>query len=388
MTNSTKPQKPRADFPLFPHATGRWAKKIRGQFHYFGKVADDPQGQAALDLWLEQRDDLLAGRTPRVKCDGLTVRDLVNRFLTAKQSLVDTGELTPRTFWDYHRNCGRVVDVFGRNRLVVDLAADDFERLRATIAKSNGPARLGVEIQRIRTLFKFGYDAGLIDRPVRYGPTFKKPSARVMRKHRAQNGERMFEAAELRTILAAAGLRMRTMILLAVNCGFGNHDVAALPTRSLDLAAGWVRFARPKTGVDRRCPLWPETVAALRKWLKRRPSPRAPEAERLVFVNQAGHSLECGGIHHANPVSREFSVLVKSLGLHSQGRGFYALRHVFEAVAGGSRDQVAVDSIMGHAPAASDMSAVYRERIDDDRLRAVVEHVRGWLFNAKAPETR
>jgi len=64
--------KPRADFPLFPHQAGYWAKKVRGRLVYFGKVVDDPKGQAALDKWLEQKDDLLAGRVPRVKADGLT----------------------------------------------------------------------------------------------------------------------------------------------------------------------------------------------------------------------------------------------------------------------------------------------------------------------------
>jgi hypothetical protein len=94
----SKPAKPYPDFPLFPHATRRWAKKIRGQLHYFGPW-EDPD--AALAKYLEQKNDLHAGRTPRADPEALTVKDLVNHFLNAKLARVNTGELSPRSWADY-----------------------------------------------------------------------------------------------------------------------------------------------------------------------------------------------------------------------------------------------------------------------------------------------
>ena len=60
MAKSTRSRFTRkADFPLWKHPSGRWCKKVRGKFCYFGKVADDPSGEAALRQWLDDRDDLL-----------------------------------------------------------------------------------------------------------------------------------------------------------------------------------------------------------------------------------------------------------------------------------------------------------------------------------------
>lgn len=220
-TAADKPAKPQKDFPLFPHATRRWAKKVRGRTHYFGPW-DDPQ--AALERWLAQKDDLLAGRTPRAG-GGLIIADLVNAFLTSKKHLLDTSELTPRTFADYHRTSELVVGALGRNRVAADLGPRDFEGLRKTISATRGPVSLGNEITRIRVLFKYAFDAGLIDRPVRFGPTFKRPSKKVLRAEKQSRGLRMFEAAELRPLIATAGVPLKAMLLLAVNCGFGNNDV-------------------------------------------------------------------------------------------------------------------------------------------------------------------
>jgi integrase len=391
----SKPAKPYPDFPLFPHATRRWAKKIRGKLHYFGPWED---WRAALAKYQEQKDDLHAGRTPRTAGGALTIRDLLNRFLTSKKRALEAEEITPRTFGEYYTTSERIAAAFGRERFVGDLASEDFEALRADLAARLGPTSLGNEIQRVRCVFKYGYEAGLTDRPVRYGPTFKKPAKKVLRKARAARGPRMFEAAELRKLVDAAGVQLKAMLLLGINCGFGNADVGLLPVAALDLDRGWVNYPRPKTGIERRCPLWPQTVAAVRAALAARPAPKDPADAGLVFITKYGkrwHKEAVGarrtpeltqvieelGLRReatANPLCAEVAKLLKGLGLHRPGLNFYALRHTFETIGGESRDQVAVDSIMGHA--REDMASIYRERVSDDRLLAVVGVVHCWLF--------
>ena len=375
---SAKPKKPYPDFPLFPHATGRWAKKIRGKFYYFGPWTDP---DAALQKYLDQRDNLQAGRTPRVSGDGLILRDLANRFLTSKQRLVQTEEIAQRTFNDYYVTCERLIGEFGGNRLVNDLASDDFERLRSSISKSRGPVALGNEVQRARTVFKFAFDSGLIPAPVRFGPSFRKPNKKTMRKARYANGPRMFEANELRQIIVAADMPLHAMILLGINGGLGQADLAAMPIAAADLGGAVLEYPRQKTGVPRRIPLWPETVAALREALQTRPKPKLETDRHLVFITKYGYrwvrTNENGT--SIDSVGWEFRKLLQRLELKRPRISFYAMRHTFETIGGDAKDQIAVDHIMGHA--RDDMASVYRERIGDERLRAVVEHVRGWLFN-------
>jgi len=114
---------------LFPHANGSWTKKIRGKFHYFGPWANS---DAALQKYLDEVDDLQAGRTPRGNRDGLTVRALVNEFLTAKTHLLDNGEIVPQTFAEYHRTCETVVSVFSKDRLVIDWSSTWWRQISST----------------------------------------------------------------------------------------------------------------------------------------------------------------------------------------------------------------------------------------------------------------
>jgi integrase len=199
-------------------------------------------------------------------------------------------------------------------------------------------------------------------------------------------------------MLAAAGPQLKAMILLGINCGFGNTDISTLPLDVLDLDGSWIDFPRPKTAVPRRVSLWPETVAAIREALKVRPVSSDPAHARLVFVTRFGVPwvrVELGNgqenaeadikapldVSKNDAIVKQMRRLQDAIGLKRKGLNFYAFRHCFETVAGESRDQVAVDAVMGHTADADDMAAAYRERISGERLRAVAEYVRRWLFD-------
>lgn len=369
-----KPERPEGS-PLFWHPSGRWCKKIRGKQYYFGRGSHDD----ALVEYKRQKDDLHAGRRSRddeQQPEGLTVYTLVAKFLDAKRDQRNEGDLSTRSFDDYAALCKRIITVFGKNRLVSDLQPDDFAKLRKDMARTWGPYRMRAEIARARVPFQWAFDSKLIEQPMAFGPGFKPPSKRTIRQHKNAQGPKMFEADELRTMMDKATLPLRAMLLLGANAGFGNSDCGHLPMHALDLDGAFVNFPRQKTAIERRIPLWPETVQALRDWLAVRPAPAKDAHKELVFLTVRGDSWAKETTD--NPVSKETAKLMKECGLNGH-RNFYCLRHTFQTIGDDTGDFIAVRKIMGHA--SKDIADVYRERVSDERLRKVTDHVRAWLFD-------
>lgn len=397
-----KPPKPRSDFPLFPHASGKWAKVIRGKTHYFGRW-DDPHG--AESDYSAVADDLHAGRLPRANGNGSTIgpmiRDICNAFMRSKRAVLDAGKLSPRTFVDYDGVCKWLLEEFGANRTLADLRPSDFERLYGRLIEKHAVTSIGGWITMTRSVFKYAFESDLIDKPVKYGPTFRSPSTADIRKAKAKskhlNGGRTFEAAQIRAMLKKTSPQLKAMILLGINGGMGNTDCASLPQSAVDLKRGWLDYPRPKTGVDRRIPLWPETIQALQTALRTRKEPSNPADSSIVFLTRLGQRwVRYEVVETTNYGKKEISArqddaiakaaagLLKELGMKRPGLSFYSLRHTFETVAGGCRDQVAVDAIMGHIDPS--IAATYRHGIEDKRLRSVVDHVRQWLFGTNGRE--
>ena len=152
-----------------------------------------------------------------------------------------------------------------------------------------------------------------------------------MRQNRAKAGVRMFEAEELRALLEKAGPNMKPMILLAANAGLGNSDVAGLCLSHVNLKTGWLTYPRPKTGIERRIPLWPETVEAIKVAIKQRRKPKDRAHQHLAFIGPRGKSYLADNGYR---VAQEFN-RVLTVAKVKPRRGFYRIRHGFQTVAEG-----------------------------------------------------
>lgn len=372
-----KPEKPYKDFPLFPHDSRQWAKKVRGKMHYFGSW-NDPI--AARDKWLDQKDDLLAGRIPReAPGDGLTVKRLIDLALESREAKVDTGERTRAHFEEMKSTALVVAEFFGRTTLVEQLRPNDFQRLRAKLGKGVALKSLEGRIARVRALFHHGSKNGLIDVNMAklWGTEFEKPEKSSIALQRGDR-ERLFTREEILTLIELASPQLKAMILLGINGGYGNTDCAMIEEQHI--ANGWLTKIRQKTSKKRRTPLWPETQKAIADVLGSRPEPKDAANASRVFLTKYGNTWTPNG--KDNPVSKEFAKLVKEAKITGSGKSFYSLRHTFQTIGDETKDFVCVSALMGHYD--DSISGEYRERISDERRIAVTDHVRQWLYPAAA----
>lgn len=400
-TNRKKPAKPYRSFPLTAHNNGQWCKKIRGKIHFFGVWANP---QAALDNYHQIAADLHAGRQPsysHVHPNAFTVKDAGNQYLNYQFQKVQRGEIRASTFDDCRSVAESFARIVGSSIAVADLSPADFQKFRSHIAKhglTGSTKGLGIYAQArsitiVKSMFRYAYENDLIDKPMKFGDSFTKPSATLKRRARKaaelENGKRLFKPHQIKAMLEHAVVPLRSMILLGLNGGFGNTDCAKLPIKAIDFGRKVIDFDRPKTGIERVVPLWPETIAALLDTISNRPQPVDEEASKLVFLTTFGrpwvrehlHLSESKGIDRVvvlDAIGDVFDRLLIKLDLKRKGLSFYALRHTFRTWADEVRDQHAIHKIMGHA--IPGMSGIYVEEIGLDRLRVIVEHVRNRIF--------
>lgn len=343
-----KPSKPHPSFPLYAHASGQWAKKIKGKAYYFGKW-EDPQ--AALRRYLAEKDYLLAGQVPPSE-SGHSISYICDRYLQSRLVDVKTGELEQGSFDKYQEYLQFFSDLAG-DKKVEHLTQADLRKIREKMAEGVGTSTLSNRVRIARMALRWSRE--LTGQEFQFGK-FREPGAKAKRKARAEAGAKMVSREDILRVLDAANPDMKAMVLLGINCAFGNTDCSKLEWKYVDMEGGWHSFARPKTYVPRKAKLWPETVEAL--------AAVKGSGER-VFTTKYGNPWKTTAIAHE----------CEKLGIR-----YYDLRRTFRTVADETLETMAIRMVMGHTPREDDMDSRYVQSIKDERLEVVARYVRAWLL--------
>jgi integrase len=340
----TLKRKTRSDkFPLTLHPTGQYCKKVKGKIYYFGSDKKE-----ALQKYLDQAtylhgcQDNLQQQKPTG--DNMTLKQLCDMYLKYQYSKLQANDLTASHHNEQIGSLNKLMAFLGQNIDINNISTLDLQNYKRRIQKSHvSVCRLNLHISIKKALFHWARKNEVLA---------NIPNIDAVSRGKIVHQEKFtFDPEQINKLLSAADVKMRAMIWLGLNCGFGCTDCSEFKWIDLDLVNARVKLPRRKTGILRDLPLWPETVKALEK---------IPRTGKLVFYTSRGNSYiqtlfntdVDGNCKYStlNTITTKFSRLIKKSGLAvPKGTGFYSLRRTAATFAARSGDPFAVQRLLGHA---------------------------------------
>jgi integrase len=338
----TVKRKTRSDkFPLTLHPTGQYCKKIKGKIYYFGSDKKD-----ALQRYLDQATYLHGCQNTLRKPtgDNMTLKQLCEMYLKYQYSKLQANDLTASHHNEQIGSLNKLMAFLGQNIDINDISILDLQNYKRRIQTSHvSVCRLNLHISIMKALFHWARKNDVLA---------NIPNIDAVSRGKIVHQEKFtFDTEQITILLSEADVKMRAMIWLGLNCGFGCTDCAELKWVDLNLVNARVKLARKKTGISRDLPLWPETVDALEK---------IPRIGKLVFYTSRGNPYILTLLQNdvngnwkyttLNTITTKFSRLLKKSGLDvPKGTGFYTLRRTAATIAARSGDPFAVQRLLGHA---------------------------------------
>ena len=366
----TSKRKTRSDkFPLALHPTGQYCKKIKGKIRYFG--TDKKQ---ALERYLAQATYLHGCQNSiQIASNGnMTLRELCDLYLQYQHSKVLAEDLTPKHHNDQISSLSKLMSFLGQGCKIESISTLDLQNYKRKLQSAYASVdRLNLNISVMKAMFHWARRNDVLE---------TIPNIDAISKGKVVHKEMYtFSSEQIKKLLSAADMKMRAMIWLGLNCGFGCTDCGKLKWKDLDLKKGRVRLARNKTGIRRNFPLWPETIQALKE---------LPRSGQLVFYTSEGHPwvttlVKTNGdgereYTSVNRITPTFSRLMKKVRIHApKGTGFYALRRMAATMAARSGDPFAVQRLLGHVDLT--MATRYVQDVSEQTDR-VIENSRKYVI--------
>jgi hypothetical protein len=182
-------------FPIFKHSGGQWCKKVKGRHYYFGSWATDPDGEQALADWLGRKEGILAGMdrlrvysTP----DGMTLGDLMGRYLENRRQAMLAGDLALTTYRGYLTELEEFANTVGTGATVAAIRPEHFSAYAKHLMAER---KLGRHSRRrtlsyVKAMLNWGSGMGFYPPPT-YGNDFVAPDTRpdAIRQAKAREGK-------------------------------------------------------------------------------------------------------------------------------------------------------------------------------------------------------
>lgn len=279
-------------------------------------------------------------RKPVAKLD-LTLTEMFERFMEVKK----TEGLAKRTIDDHYLHFGYFCEFIERDLKNDEITADIFRSYISYMIEERdlSPVTINVRIRPLKTLLRFAYKAGFLDKPIHEEIKILKTP---------QDTIESLTLTEIKLIIGQideryyAGFRDKCLIYTLLDTMVRISELLAIKRQNVDFKQGIIKLEahETKTKRARTVPISTKTVNLLRQYLN--------ETEEfnhdLLFLTYNGQALT------ANTVRRALMDYAKSAGINKRvsphtWRHTGALLYILN---GG--DPFSLQKILGH----SDMSMV------------------------------
>jgi len=247
----------------------------------------------------------------------ITIKELANRFIAAQQANWRNPKTTLKCYKDW---LGRFIKDHSRLK-VANFTVEKFASWKLSLKEREySPESINHYLSAVRAMFTFAEETDLIE---------KAPKLRRIKNERIpQTGSKekpLYTLDDLHKLLKNADLKLKAMIMLALNCGFGPKDLQDLTWD--DIEGERITLPRSKTGICQTYLLWPETKELLDEIQGQRAMLIARMAKRKVQHSDYGHVFvtRFWKPWSKDAVAEQFRKLCKKAEVPCYG--FYRLRH-------------------------------------------------------------
>jgi len=213
----------------------------------------------------------------------ITIQELVNQFLEHRKGQIgdDREGISIAMYADdkYQLEAFAAYCEKQKKTSLADVVRPDFlDQHKASAKAACSAVTLWHVVKAVKRLLVWGWKHDRLDALPRNLDDY----AHV---ERPKPTPKFFTADEVKGMYAQASPRMKLYILLALNGGFTQVDIATLTHPMIDWATGIIRRDRNKTGVPQGCKLWPLSLSLLKDQATK------PSRDNLVLLSDEGNPL-------------------------------------------------------------------------------------------------